>query len=90
VVYQKSLPCVMCSGIALFTDLYSIQEQSLNLKYQSCILFYIYSGYHREEEEGPRGWIVGGQLLEDSFYIRTGQENTSCPNGIGERGTWAL
>jgi hypothetical protein len=35
------------------------------------------------------GWIVGGQLLEDSFYIRTGQENTSCPNGIGESGTWA-
>jgi hypothetical protein len=33
------------------------------------------------------GWIVGGQLLEDSFFIRTGQENTSCPNGIGERGT---
>jgi hypothetical protein len=24
-------------------------------------------------------------MLEVSFYIRTGQENTSCPNGIGER-----
>jgi hypothetical protein len=34
-------------------------------------------------------WIVRGQLLEDSFYIRTGQENTSCPHGIGERGTWS-
>ena len=38
----------------------------------------------REEEEGPRGWIVGGQLLEDSFYITTAQENTSCPDGIGK------
>ncbi len=35
------------------------------------------------------GWIVRGQLLEDSFYIRTGQENTFCPNGIGKRETWA-
>ncbi len=33
--------------------------------------------------------IVRGQLLEDSFYIRKGQENTSCPNGIGEGETWA-
>ncbi len=29
------------------------------------------------------GWIGMRQLLEDSFYIRTGQENTSCPDGIG-------
>jgi hypothetical protein len=30
---------------------------------------------------------VGGQLLEDSFFITTGQQNTSCPDGIGEHNT---
>jgi len=38
--------------------------------------------YFRVNKYGPQGWIVGGELLEDSFYITTGQTQPSCPEGI--------
>lgn len=38
--------------------------------------------YYRDKEEGPRGWLVGSQLLEDSFFLTTKQEDGDCPNGL--------
>jgi len=37
--------------------------------------------YFREQDSGPRGWLVGQQLLEDVFFLTTKQE-ASCPAGI--------
>merc|ERR1712222_281582 len=37
--------------------------------------------YFREKDSGPRGWLVGQQLLEDVFFLTTKQE-ASCPAGI--------
>ena len=28
--------------------------------------------FFRVKSYGPQGWVVGGDLLEDSFYIATG------------------
>ncbi|XP_023338245.1 uncharacterized protein LOC111708953, partial [Eurytemora carolleeae] len=38
--------------------------------------------YFRVKSYGPQGWVVGGDLLEDSFYIATGQSTLDCPDGI--------
>lgn len=38
--------------------------------------------YYRDKEEGPRGWLVGPQLLEDSFFLTTTQEGSNCPAGL--------
>jgi len=38
--------------------------------------------YYRKKNYGPEGWIVGGELLEDSYYISTGQTTPECPQGI--------
>ena len=32
-------------------------------------------------DEGPQGWIVGSELLEDSYYITT-NIRSDCPSGI--------
>ena len=32
-------------------------------------------------EEGPQGWIVGSELLEDSYHITT-NIRSDCPVGI--------
>jgi len=37
--------------------------------------------YFRDQDSGPRGWLVGQQLLEDIFFLTTKQE-ASCPAGI--------
>merc|ERR1712210_178299 len=37
--------------------------------------------YFRDQDSGPRGWLVGKQLLEDIFFLTTKQE-ASCPAGI--------
>ena len=34
------------------------------------------------EAGGPQGWIVGPQLLEDSFYLTTQRTGSACPAGI--------
>lgn len=38
--------------------------------------------YFRNKESGPQGWIVGKELLEDSFYISTRNDQLDCANGI--------
>lgn len=38
--------------------------------------------YYRDKDEGPRGWLIGPQLLEDSFFLTTKQEGSTCPAGI--------
>lgn len=39
--------------------------------------------YFREKDDNlPQGWVVGPQLLEDSFYITTLNSNSQCPAGI--------
>lgn len=42
--------------------------------------FYLY--FRQNEAGGPQGWIVGPQLLEDSFYITTQNAVSVCPGGI--------
>jgi len=42
--------------------------------------FYLY--FRQNEAGGPQGWIVGPQLLEDSFYITTQNDDSVCPGGI--------
>lgn len=42
--------------------------------------FYLY--FRQNEAGGPQGWIVGPQLLEDSFYITTQNFASACPGGI--------
>lgn len=38
--------------------------------------------YYRDQEEGPRGWLVGGALLENVFFLTTKQEGARCPAGL--------
>lgn len=38
--------------------------------------------YYRDKEDGPKGWLVGPQLLEDTFYLTTTQEGSNCPAGL--------
>jgi len=42
--------------------------------------FYLY--FRQNDEGGPQGWIVGPQLLEDSFYLTTQSTGSACPAGI--------
>jgi len=42
--------------------------------------FYLY--FRQNEAGGPQGWIVGPQLLEDSFYLTTQRTGSACPAGI--------
>jgi len=42
--------------------------------------FYLY--FRQTETGGPQGWIVGPQLLEDSFYLTTHSAHSACPHGI--------
>lgn len=42
--------------------------------------------YFRDKDSGPRGWLVGPQLLEDSFFLTTKQEDAVCPAGL--YGAW--
>jgi len=49
------------------------------LKSQGENDFYL---YYRDKDEGPRGWLVGPQLLEDIFYLTTKQEGPNCPSGL--------
>lgn len=37
--------------------------------------------YFRQEDTGPQGWIVGSELLEDSYHITT-KILSNCPAGI--------
>jgi len=37
--------------------------------------------YFSEQDSGPRGWLVGKELLGNAFYLTTKQE-ASCPAGI--------
>lgn len=42
--------------------------------------FYLY--FRQNDAGGPQGWIVGPQLLEDSFYLTTQSTGSACPQGI--------
>jgi len=42
--------------------------------------FYLY--FRQSDVGGPQGWIVGPQLLEDSYYITTHNSDSMCPGGI--------
>jgi len=42
--------------------------------------YYLY--FRQNDAGGPQGWIVGPQLLEDSFYLTTQSTQSACPAGI--------
>jgi len=42
--------------------------------------FYLY--FRDKDDDLPRGWVVGPQLLEDSFFLTTNNFFKKCPNGI--------
>ena len=37
--------------------------------------------YYRQADTGPQGWIVGSELLEDSYHVTT-KILSNCPEGI--------
>lgn len=38
--------------------------------------------FRKKDDNLPQGWVVGPQLLEDSFYITTFNSHSHCPAGI--------
>ena len=55
---------------------------TLYLDLDSFICPLLFISFTSLETGGPQGWIVGPQLLEDSFYLTTHSAHSACPHGI--------
>ena len=61
-------------------DYYLYFRQNGNQSTQNCKIWALV--FTLTDAGGPQGWIVGPQLLEDSFYLTTQSTQSACPAGI--------